>query len=552
MTTSDLSRKEELPAPLERRVWLWQIFSKPKPGAAAYLFALAAAEAVTVFSEPRLGMLMHGLVLFALLAQAALSRDKAGYRFLVALALAPLIRLLSLTMPLPTFPFVYWYLVVGAPLMLSAVLAARLAGMNLEALGLHLRGLPLQILVGATGIGLGYIEYLILRPDPLADELSLQALWLPALVLLIFTGLLEEITFRGLMQRTALRLLGRAGFLYVAAVFAVLHFGYHSFLDVLFVFAVALFFGWVVLRTRSIIGVTLSHGLTNITLFLVFPLLLPGLPLDLGSSTPPEPTLLVLQPAPLVAPAGTASPTPTPFVRPSDSQAVLPSEPAVQPSKALQLALPGVMHMAPTASSTPSPVPLPSPTPSQSAPTTAAPTACGAPSGWVIYHVQPGDTLYGLSVAVGLSTGELQSANCLESGLIFVGQSLYLPFQPARLSTPPPTQPVESDPPSPTPVPEATETQVLPTSEPAPSPTSTELPLPTAEPSETPPASIPPSETAAPTPVPTATPLLTPTPAPTLVSSPQATSTDTTDAAVPTPVPTGDALLPYSETPTVP
>jgi membrane protease YdiL (CAAX protease family) len=37
---------------------------------------------------------------------------------------------------------------------------------------------------------------------------------------------------------------------------------------------VGLFFGWVVQRTRSLLGVTLSHGLTNIVLFLVMPYLL--------------------------------------------------------------------------------------------------------------------------------------------------------------------------------------------------------------------------------------------------------------------------------------
>jgi len=37
---------------------------------------------------------------------------------------------------------------------------------------------------------------------------------------------------------------------------------------------VALFFGYSVHKTGSILGVTLSHGLTNIGLFLVFPFLL--------------------------------------------------------------------------------------------------------------------------------------------------------------------------------------------------------------------------------------------------------------------------------------
>ena len=96
---------------------------------------------------------------------------------------------------------------------------------------------------------------------------------MPAFILAIFTGLLEEVVFRGLMQRAAGEVLGRWGMLYVAVLFAVLHFGYKSPLDVIFVLAVGIFFGWVVARTHSLLGVTISHSLTNIILFLVMPFL---------------------------------------------------------------------------------------------------------------------------------------------------------------------------------------------------------------------------------------------------------------------------------------
>ena len=48
-----------------------------------------------------------------------------------------------------------------------------------------------------------------------------------------------------------------------------LHLGYRSAWDIVFVFGVAIFFGYLVRRTRSIVGVTLSHGLINILLYLV-------------------------------------------------------------------------------------------------------------------------------------------------------------------------------------------------------------------------------------------------------------------------------------------
>ena len=42
-------------------------------------------------------------------------------------------------------------------------------------------------------------------------------------------------------------------------------------LDIVFVFVVALFFGWIVKKTGSLFGVILSHGITNIVLFVIAP-----------------------------------------------------------------------------------------------------------------------------------------------------------------------------------------------------------------------------------------------------------------------------------------
>lgn len=218
-------------------------------------------------------MVFHGLILLALLFQTAFSNNIQIRRFLLALALAPLTRLLSMMMPLQHFRVINWYLLVGVPLFLAVFYTARVGNVSREMLGLTARKLPFQALISLTGIGLGYLEYSILHPSPLVREFSIQQIWLPALILLIFTGLLEEIIFRGLLQSSAISILGQAGMIYMALVFVVMHLGYHSWVDLVFVFAVALFFGWVVRRSGSILGVTLAHGLTNISMFLIFPFL---------------------------------------------------------------------------------------------------------------------------------------------------------------------------------------------------------------------------------------------------------------------------------------
>lgn len=236
-----------------------------------YLLAITLAELLTTFTEQRAGLLLHSMILALLVLHAALVWEKPVHTVLITLIFAPLIRLVSLSLPLFPFPLFTWYAIISLPLFVTAALTSRLLGLRWSDLGVNLRALGWQIPITLTGFLFGYLEYQILRPLPLVPEFTWQAIWAPALILLISTGFFEELVFRGLMQSTALRVLGRFGLLFVALVFGVLHIGYRSLLDVAFVFAVGLFFGWAVLKTRSIVGVTLAHGLINIVLFLVMP-----------------------------------------------------------------------------------------------------------------------------------------------------------------------------------------------------------------------------------------------------------------------------------------
>jgi LysM repeat protein len=62
-------------------------------------------------------------------------------------------------------------------------------------------------------------------------------------------------------------------------------------------------------------------------------------------------------------------------------------------------------------------------------PLSANPTiACGAPLGWIIYIVQPGDTLFRIGTLYRVAISQLQQANCLGvSSTIYTGQKLYVP-----------------------------------------------------------------------------------------------------------------------------
>jgi LysM repeat protein len=60
---------------------------------------------------------------------------------------------------------------------------------------------------------------------------------------------------------------------------------------------------------------------------------------------------------------------------------------------------------------------------------TNTPVPCGPPSGWIRYTVQPGNTMYSLSQAYGVSISQLQFANCMASNQfgLSTGQSLWVP-----------------------------------------------------------------------------------------------------------------------------
>ena len=287
------------------------------PAVLFFFIGITLGEVLTTRANPMIGLGLHGLMLLMLIVQGAVSRRRVAQRFYLSLALVPLIRLISLSLPLSDYPFIYWYMLIGAPLFLAAFFTARMAGVNIDRLLFNRNRLWLQGLVALSGVLLGYVEYLILRPQPLVAEFSFRSVWQPALILLIFTGLLEEVIFRGLLQPTAREAIGSWGLVYAALLFAVMHLGYQSLTDFLFVLAVALFFGLVVLRTSSILGVTLAHGLTNIGLFLVFPFLAAASPLPLPDWLPMPPPATLVYTVTLPSTTATLQPTITATPLPS-------------------------------------------------------------------------------------------------------------------------------------------------------------------------------------------------------------------------------------------
>lgn len=88
----------------------------------------------------------------------------------------------------------------------------------------------------------------------------------------------------------------------------------------------------------------------------------------------------------------------------------------------------------PAPSTTPNPTPPPTSIPIVE-PLSPTPTDCNPPANWLIYLVQPEDTLFNLSQDLNLTVPQLQLANCLETNTIRIGQPLYIPYVPTATAS---------------------------------------------------------------------------------------------------------------------
>jgi uncharacterized protein len=238
-----------------------------------YLGLFTLAELNSNGSTVRLGLALHAVLLITFLAHGVFSQDRLG-RLYTAMAVVPLIRLLSLSMPFWLTDRTNWFALVNVPLIVSTLVAIYTLGYNLRDLGLKFSHIRLQLLVVASGLLIGWLERLIIQPAPMAESLAFSDVLWPVLSLFFFTGLSEELLFRGVLQQTAIEALGKwPGILYIALLFGVMHIGWNSLLDILFVTSVGIYFGWIAYRTKSILGITLAHGLANVVLFIAIPLM---------------------------------------------------------------------------------------------------------------------------------------------------------------------------------------------------------------------------------------------------------------------------------------
>ena len=237
-----------------------------------YLLALIGAELLTTYVNKTWGLAAHTIILFALLVNEAMVESNDFSNLLRSMMPIPIIRIVGLSIPMMQIKPLYWFPIVAIPLFAASIVIMRRQNLSMKDVGLVLGNIKIQLLIAATGFITGIIEFFILKPDPLISQFTPILLIGAFFILLISTGLAEELLFRGILQNNTTNMFGAAfGLVYTSLVFTTMHIGWIYFADLVFVFSVAMLYGFCLIKTKSILGITVAHGISNSMLFLVMP-----------------------------------------------------------------------------------------------------------------------------------------------------------------------------------------------------------------------------------------------------------------------------------------
>lgn len=233
--------------------------------------AIAAGELVFAF-HPLWGTVVLFACFWALAGASYQTSRPSGRKIYLSFTLIPLMRIFSVSMPISHLPLTFWYLIISLPLFLSLLMTVKAMGLTPKEIGLTAEKPHLQLLIILLGIPLGWVGSQLSLEIPAGSLFESQPFWLSAIVLIICTGFLEELVFRGIIYRALLEELGRkqSGVL-VSLCHSSLYLSSLSPVQVSYVFVVGIIFTLIYDRQKSIVGIAAAHGLLNIILLLIRP-----------------------------------------------------------------------------------------------------------------------------------------------------------------------------------------------------------------------------------------------------------------------------------------
>ena len=251
------------------------------------ILAIFLAEALFYIKKLWLGLSLHIANLIFIAALAILinyiknkknknidsNGEITGY--LQVIILIPLLRVINTSMPIFLPLTIYWFPFIYTPMYIPIYLVAKNQGYTKAQIGLKLnnREITIHILIGLLiGAILGYIEYQVLHPESLIEELNLSNLIKITLIMFLCIGLVEELIFRSILQTKLEQLFNpTTGLIIASLIFGAMHSGYSLPLEIIFATSTGLLMGYLFQKTKSLYLITSIHGTINVFLFAILP-----------------------------------------------------------------------------------------------------------------------------------------------------------------------------------------------------------------------------------------------------------------------------------------
>jgi membrane protease YdiL (CAAX protease family) len=239
--------------------------------AAAYCVLIAAVAAAGAALGAVATAVLDSILLVVLVDHFVIgSRVERATRLLPALALVPLLQIASLALAVRS-PLVS-LCAAGVPLLLATLLAAREAGVVPLVRVSDLRRAD-QWAPALAALPLGAAGVLLLGSHPLERGASPALVLAGCVAVFIFSGLLEELIFRGVIQG-ALDPLGPSSVPFANILFAAMYFASGSVAVVVAAAVGGALAGWWKRRSGSVAGVALAHGVLAAGYLVLWPALM--------------------------------------------------------------------------------------------------------------------------------------------------------------------------------------------------------------------------------------------------------------------------------------
>ncbi|MGB3907807.1 MAG: type II CAAX endopeptidase family protein [Methanomethylovorans sp.] len=242
------------------------------------ILLIAFAEFLLFSGMRQEAIILHAFVLVVVSISTVGQKDKYVAWTLQALMLLPLLRLINFSMPVFSGMVLYKYFYIYILLFIPIFLIIRHQSFSLLQLGLSFKNfvlyIPLSLVIGLL---IAEAEFFVAPVVPLIPNMLFYNMVDIFLIMVFCVGLVEELMFRSLLQTRLEGIFGTTvGLIVTSLLFGIMSSGYGA-NDVLFASLVGLLLGYMFIKTRSLPFIALTHGLINVFLFSIIPLLGPGL-----------------------------------------------------------------------------------------------------------------------------------------------------------------------------------------------------------------------------------------------------------------------------------